>query len=92
MGPQPILPSVPVNYGDRASPISFVPLYMSGLGSCRTVDRIVGAKTNRMETQRHNIAMVEECHLYTRYTAESGMHRYLASHVGDLEGAKRPRL
>jgi hypothetical protein len=60
MGPQPILPSVPVNYGDRASPISFVPLYMSGLGSCRTVDRIVGAKTNRMETQRHNIAMVEE--------------------------------
>jgi hypothetical protein len=45
-----------------------------------------------METQRHDIAMVEEHHLYTGYTAESSTHRYLASHVGDLEGAKRPSL
>jgi hypothetical protein len=31
--------------------------------------------------------MVEEHHLFTGYTAESGTHRYLPSHVGDLEGA-----
>jgi hypothetical protein len=50
MGPQPILPSVSVNYGDRTSPVSFMSLHASGLGSCRTVGRIAGAKTNPLET------------------------------------------
>jgi hypothetical protein len=69
-----------------------MPLHALGLGYCRTVDRIDRSKTNRMETQRHDAAMVEEHHHYTGYTAESGMYCRLASHVEDLEGVKRPSL